>query len=79
MSCGLHARAPRLLTEFDRMSHMWVKKVRPVSSITVRSGGRGPRGADTWTVRSVQPLLLHDERLGWSDGSQEWNKNNSGG
>jgi hypothetical protein len=56
-----------------------MKKFRQVSSITVRSEGRGSRGADTWMARSVQPLPLRDERLGWFDDFQKWNKNNSGG
>jgi hypothetical protein len=58
------ARAPLLLTEFDRMSRAWVRKVRPVSLITVHSGGRGSRGANTWMARSVQPFPLRDEWLG---------------
>jgi hypothetical protein len=61
---GPPARASWLLTEFDRMSRAWVRKVCPVSLITVRSGGRGSCGADTWTARSVQPFPLRDERLG---------------
>jgi hypothetical protein len=67
MSDGPYIRASRLLTKFDRMSRTWVKKVRQVSSITVRSGGRGSRGADTWTARSVQPLPLRSGWLGWID------------
>jgi hypothetical protein len=54
------------LTEFDRMSHAWVKKVCHVSSITVHSGGLSARGADTWTARSAQPLPLRNMRLGWT-------------
>jgi hypothetical protein len=55
---------PWLLTEFDRMSRAWVRKVRPVSLITVRSGGRGSRGADMWMARSALTFPLRSERLG---------------
>jgi hypothetical protein len=61
---GPHACTPRLLIEFDRMSRAWVRKVRPVSLITVRSGGRGSRGADTWMARSALPFPLRSEWLG---------------
>jgi hypothetical protein len=55
---------PWLLTEFDRTSRMWVRKIRLVSLITARSGGRGSRSADTWTARSALPFPLRSEWLG---------------
>jgi hypothetical protein len=64
MPYGPSNHASQLLTKFDRTSHVWVKKVCHVSSITVHSGGRGARGADTWMARSAQPLPLRNGWLG---------------
>jgi hypothetical protein len=62
MRGGPSGRMSRLLTMFDHMSHVWVKKVYMVSLITVHSGGLGSRGVDAWTARSAPPFPLHSGR-----------------